>query len=90
MIDLPGYILPQKVYEGAETAVYRGHRSADGVPVAVKVTRSDYPTAREMARLRREFGVLQHIHELPGVVKGYALEKYGRGLALVMADLGDT
>lgn len=90
MINLQGYTLSQKVYEGTETVVYRGHRRADGVPVAVKVTRSDYPTARETARLRREFGVLQHIQDLPGVVRGYALEKHGRGLALVMEDLGDT
>jgi predicted ATPase/GAF domain-containing protein/tRNA A-37 threonylcarbamoyl transferase component Bud32 len=90
MLDLPQYTLSQKVYEGSETAVYRGHRDGDGVAVAVKVTRNDYPAARELARLRREFGVLQDIRHLPGVGKGIALEKYGRGLALVLEDLGST
>ena len=90
MLDLPHYTLSQKVYEGSETAVYRGHRHLDGVAVAVKVTRNDYPAARELARLRREFGVLQDIRHLPGVGKGIALEKYGRGLALVLEDLGST
>ena len=90
MLDLPQYTLSQKVYEGSETAVYRGHRDEDGVAVAVKVTRNDYPAARELARLRREFGVLQVIRHLPGVGKGIALEQYGRGLALVLEDLGST
>lgn len=58
------------------------------MPVAVKATRSEYPTTRELGRLRREFGVLQHIAGVPGVVRAYALEKCGRGLALVMEDLG--
>ncbi len=88
MIELPRYVLTQMAYEGSETALYRGLREADGAPVAIKVTRSDYPTARELGRLRREFGVLQHIGHLPGIVRAYALEKYGRGLALVMEDLG--
>lgn len=87
-MDLPHYTLTQKAFEGSETIVYRGRRDADGAKVAVKVTRNEYPTAQELARLRREFGILQEVSRLPGVVNAYALEKYGRGLALVMEDLG--
>jgi predicted ATPase/GAF domain-containing protein/anti-anti-sigma regulatory factor/tRNA A-37 threonylcarbamoyl transferase component Bud32 len=88
MIDLPEYTLTETAYEGSETVLYRGRRDAHRAPVAVKVTRNEYPTARELGRLRREFGILEHIGHLPGVVRPIALSKCGRGLALVMEDLG--
>src|SRR5689334_19600533 len=90
LLDLPGYIALQRVHDGVETALYRGRRAGDGAAVAIKLTRSDYPTARELSRLRREFGILQDLSHLPGIVKPYALENFGRGLALVMEDLGET
>jgi predicted ATPase/GAF domain-containing protein/tRNA A-37 threonylcarbamoyl transferase component Bud32 len=88
LLDLPGYTLAIRAYEGSETVLYRGRREADGAPVAVKVKRNEYPTARELARLRREFAILEDLGGLPGVVRAYSLEKCGRGLALVMEDLG--
>lgn len=87
MLELPGYTLPDLVYEGSETRVYRGHRDRDRAPVAVKLTRSEFPTARELARLRRELAILRDL-DVPGVVRAYALEPCGRGLALVMEDPG--
>ncbi len=88
LLDLPGYTLTARAYEGSETVLYRGRRDADSAPVAVKVTRNEYPTSRDLARLRREFAILKDLDGLPGVVHAYALEKCGRGVALVMEDLG--
>lgn len=59
MIDLSRYTLSEKAREGSESVLYRGRRNEDGAPVAVKMTRSDFPTARDLARLRREFTILQ-------------------------------
>jgi predicted ATPase/GAF domain-containing protein/tRNA A-37 threonylcarbamoyl transferase component Bud32 len=88
MIDLPGYSLTDTAFEGSETIVYRGLREADGARVAVKITRNEYPTARELARLRRERDILDAVRTVPGVGRAYALEKQGRGIALVLEDLG--
>ncbi|WP_437313870.1 AAA family ATPase [Sorangium sp. So ce385] len=90
MIDLSGHTLFEAVYEGSETVLYRGRRDEDGAPVAVKVPRSEFPTARDLARLRREFAILRDAGEVPGVVRVHAIEKCGRGLALVMEDLGPS
>ncbi|MGK4004512.1 AAA family ATPase [Sorangium sp. So ce1036] len=90
LLELPGYTLTTRIYEGSETVLYRGRRDADGAPVAIKVTRNEYPTGRELARLRREFALLRQIDDVPGVVHAYALERCGRSLALVMEDLGET
>jgi predicted ATPase/GAF domain-containing protein/tRNA A-37 threonylcarbamoyl transferase component Bud32 len=90
MPALPGYTLTTNAYEGSETTLYRGRRDADGAPVAVKLTRSQFPTAKELLRLRREFAILNDLRDVPGVVRAYALEKHGRSLALVMEDLGPS
>ncbi|WP_437893409.1 AAA family ATPase [Sorangium sp. So ce124] len=90
MIDLSGHTLFERVYEGSESVLYRGRRNEDGAPVAVKMPRSEFPTARDLARLRREFAILRDAGEVAGVVKAHAIEKCGRGLALIMEDLGPS
>jgi predicted ATPase/GAF domain-containing protein/ABC-type transporter Mla MlaB component len=84
---LPGYASAVLVDEGYETTVHRAVRTEDGARVILKVTKSEYPTARELARLRREFGILRAL-DVPRVPRAVALHEHGRGLALVMSDLG--
>lgn len=76
-----------KVQEGDETTLYRARDERTQAPIVLKVTKSEYPTARELARLRREFALLREL-DLPYTPKALALEASGRGLALIMADIG--
>lgn len=66
----------------------RGTRSADGARVIVKLLRAEHPSAAQVARLRHEHAVLASI-EGPEVVRAFNLVKHGRGVALVLEDLGD-
>jgi len=84
---ISGYTSAVKIHEGAETVVYRARAAGTDAPVILKLTKSEYPTARELARLRREFSLLREL-DVAEIPEAYALEKQGRGLALVMADLG--
>lgn len=88
MHEIAGYSPDKLVYEGAETAVYRGRRQEDGAPVAIKVTRGDYPTWRHTSRLRREASILKDLGDIEEVPRAIDLVPCGRGLALVMEDLG--
>ncbi|WP_437740404.1 AAA family ATPase [Sorangium sp. So ce1504] len=88
-IEVSGVTLDVLVHQGIETALYRGRRRGDGAPVAVKVTQSDYPTFRQLARLRREHAILRDL-SMPGVPRALDLLPHGRGLALVLEDLGPT
>ncbi|XXX82700.1 AAA family ATPase [Sorangium sp. So ce134] len=87
--EISGIMLDVLVHQGIETALYRGRRRGDGAPVAVKVTQSDYPTFRQLARLRREHAILRDL-AMPGVPRALDLLQHGRGLALVLEDLGPT
>jgi predicted ATPase/serine phosphatase RsbU (regulator of sigma subunit)/tRNA A-37 threonylcarbamoyl transferase component Bud32 len=82
-----GYTLTDIVRETPSTILLRGTRDADGARVIVKMLRAEHPTAAQIARLRHEHAVLSSL-DLPEVVRPLALVKHGRGVALVLEDLG--
>ncbi len=87
MLSLPGYQITEKIQAGLHTVVYRGKREPDRKSVILKVLKSDFPAAEEIARLRQEYEIPKNL-ELEGIVKPYGLEKYKNGLALVLEDFG--
>ena len=54
MIMFPGYEGTEKLYQSARTAVYRGRRSDDGLPVIVKLLRTDAASMADLARQMRQ------------------------------------
>jgi predicted ATPase/signal transduction histidine kinase/serine/threonine protein kinase/DNA-binding response OmpR family regulator len=84
---LNGYQILEKLYDGAQTLVYRGQRKADQQSVIVKTIKNPYPTLTELSRLRHQYTILQRL-DLPGVPKAYSLEQSQKGLALILEDCG--
>src|SRR5262245_51234676 len=87
MHSFSAYTLTEAVHTGAHTALHRGHRNADHVPVVVKLLQGEYPDPVEIARLRREYALIRDL-DSACVVKAYGLEKVGANLALIMEDFG--
>ncbi|UQA59500.1 AAA family ATPase [Polyangium aurulentum] len=87
MLGLSHYSLTEIIHETAESAIYRGHRKEDRTPVVVKFLKDEYPTPRDVAKLRHEHAIMSEI-ESPGLLRAYGLEKLGKQLALVMEDRG--
>jgi len=86
---LDGYVLSDVVREAHGTSLLRGSRKADGARVIVKLLRAEHPSAAQVARLRHEHAILASI-DGPEVVRALNLVKHGRGVALVLEDLGDV
>jgi predicted ATPase/serine phosphatase RsbU (regulator of sigma subunit) len=84
-----GYSLGQVVRETQSAILLRGTRDLDGVGVVIKLLRVEHPTPAQIARIRHEHAVLSSL-ELPDVVRTLGLVKHGRGLGLVLEDLGDV
>ncbi|MGB8700813.1 MAG: AAA family ATPase [Thermosynechococcaceae cyanobacterium] len=84
---LKGYQILEKLYDGAQTLVYRGQRKTDQRSVIVKILKNPYPTLTELARFRHQYAILQRL-DVPGVLKAYSLEQSQKGLALILEDYG--
>lgn len=75
MINLPNYQIDEKIFESANTEVYRGHRNEDNQPVILKVVKD-----------RQEYKITHDLRNIEGVIKTYGLEKSQN--ILVLEDFG--
>ena len=82
-----GYHINEQIYAGNRTLVYRGFRTSNGQPVAIKVLRNDFPRFNELVHFRNQYVIAKNL-EIPGSVKAYSLETYHNHYALVMEDFG--
>ncbi len=86
-MELPGYQINEKIYEGPRTLVYRGIRLCDNQKVVIKLMSEEYPTFSELLQFRNQYAISKNL-DLPGIVKSLSLEAYRNGYALVMEDSG--
>ncbi|MEG4008762.1 AAA family ATPase [Microcoleus sp. Pol11C1] len=82
-----GYYINEQIYAGNRTLVYRGIRSENGQPVAIKLLRNDFPRFNELLHFRNQYIIAKNL-DIPGSVKAYSLETYHNHYALVMEDFG--
>ncbi|HEY9596374.1 MAG TPA: serine/threonine-protein kinase, partial [Cyanophyceae cyanobacterium] len=87
MISLPQVAVTAKIYESANSVVYRGIREGDHTPVILKVLKEDYPTPAELTRYKQEYEITRSLN-LDGVVKAYSLQDYQRSLVMLLEDFG--
>ncbi len=77
-----------KIYESANSIVYRSQRIEDDKPVILKILKQDYPTPDELTRYRQEYDITRRLSDLNGVVNVYHLEKYQNSLMICLEDFG--
>ncbi len=87
MLILPNYQIGTKIYESANSLVYRGVRKKDHQPVILKVLKEDYPTPAELTGYRQEYEIT-HDLDLAWVIKVYGIEKYQNTLVIILEDFG--
>ena len=86
-LTIPHHTLTGVIHETATAIIYSGHRDADRAPVAVKLLKHEYPSQREIAKLKHEYSIMKSLR-IAGVHAAYSLERSGNSLALVMEDRG--
>ncbi|MBD2527606.1 hybrid sensor histidine kinase/response regulator [Nostoc sp. FACHB-133] len=87
MISIPHITVTAKIYESANSVVYRGIREQDNTGIILKVLKEDYPTPSEITRYKQEYEIT-HSLNLSGVVKAYNLQEYQRTLVIILEDFG--
>ncbi|MDY6939444.1 MAG: AAA family ATPase [Cyanobacteriota bacterium] len=81
------YQIVEEIYQSQTTAVYRGYRQPDRLPVAIKTSVSEYPAIAEVAKLKYEYEVVSSLKS-EGIVRFYSLETDRNRVALIEEDFG--
>ncbi|BAY50526.1 ATP-binding region ATPase domain protein (plasmid) [Scytonema sp. HK-05] len=87
MISIPHITVTTKIYESANSVVYRGIREQDNTAVILKMLKEDYPTPSQLTRYKQEYEIT-HSLNISGVVKAYNLQEYQRTLVIILEDFG--
>ncbi|WP_293338119.1 ATP-binding sensor histidine kinase [Microcoleus sp. CAWBG58] len=88
-VVLSGYKIGPAIYTGTRTLVYRGVRSSDNQPVAIKFLANPYPTFSELLQFRNQYAIAKNLN-LSGIIRPYSLESSGNTYALIMEDCGSV
>jgi len=87
MLTIPGYQVLAKIYESANSLVYRGRQEYDNIPVILKILKQEYPSPEEISRYKQEYKLTRSLN-LSGSVKAYSLQKYQNPLIMILEDFG--
>ncbi len=81
------YQIIKKIYESANSLVYRGILKFDNLPVILKILKENYPTPSELTRYKQEYEITRSL-KTDGVIKAYDLQRYENSLVMFLEDFG--
>jgi len=87
MIEFPGFSVREELHRGPITSVYRAVRLKDYKFVVLKTLHAERPGFNSLARLRREYEILEAIRG-QDIVEAYQVESFGKSVVLIMEDIG--
>ncbi len=87
MSAITDYQITTKIYESANSGVYRAVTHSNNQPVILKVLKEDYPTPSALTRYKQEYEITRSL-EINGVIEVYNLVPYKNTLAIVLEDFG--
>lgn len=83
MVNIPGYQVISKIYEGSKTIIYSGIRLNDGISVLLKFLKSEFPDLEDIAKLKKEYELNEQINS-NNIVKTYNIEYYEKMPVLIL------
>lgn len=85
MINISGYNIVEKIYEGKKVVLYKGREVGSERKVLLKFLREEYPPLSDIARLQHEYDISKKITST-SIVKVYKVEEFQRMPVLVLED----
>ncbi|MBW4506206.1 MAG: AAA family ATPase [Scytonematopsis contorta HA4267-MV1] len=81
------YQIIAKIYESANSLVYRAILKPDNQSIILKILKENYPTPSELARYKQEYEFTRSLNS-DGVIKSYNLQRYENSLVMFLEDFG--
>lgn len=86
-IHLAGFTVTSRISgTRSRSAVYRGYRDSDNLPVVIKTLAVEHPAREDLAQLRHEYAILLDL-KLAETARPLGLEKLQNGLALILEEI---
>jgi PAS domain S-box-containing protein len=76
-----------RIYESANSIVYRSVGNLGDRPTIIKVLKSGCPTPKELTRYKQEYAIVRSL-QLEGIVRAYGLQKHQNTLVMFLEDFG--
>ena len=87
MSTITDYKIVARIYESANSVVYRAQSKSNNRTVILKVLKQDYPTPSELTRYKQEYEITRSLN-IEGAIAAYDLLPYDNTLAIVLEDIG--
>ena len=81
------YQISEKIYESANSLVYRAILKPDNRPIILKILKESYPNPSELTRYKQEYEITSSLND-NGVIKAYDLQRYENSLVMFLEDFG--
>ena len=82
------YQIRDKIYESANSIVYRGIVKQDNQPIILKILKENYPTSSELNRYRQEYQIISSLRGVQTIIQAYDLQRYENSLLIILEDFG--
>ena len=84
-IKVTGYEITDKLYESANSLVYRTKAQEGRPKLILKIRKGYYPVPEELVRFHQEFEITQMLHS-PNIIRVFGIEKFKNTLVLLVED----
>ena len=81
------YEIIKKIYESANSLVFRGILKSNNQAIILKILKENYPTPSELTRYKQEYEVTRSLNS-DGIIKAYDLQRYENSLVMFLEDFG--
>ncbi|MBK1989152.1 AAA family ATPase [Sphaerospermopsis aphanizomenoides BCCUSP55] len=81
------YQLIEKIYESANSLVYRGILHPQDQPIILKILKENYPTPSELTRYKQEYEITRSFN-VDNIIKAYDFKRYKNSLVILLEDFG--
>ena len=81
------YQIIEKIYESANSLLYRAILKPDNQSVILKILKENYPNPSELTRYKQEYEITSSLNA-EGVIKAYDLQRYENSLVMFLEDFG--
>ncbi|BAZ33082.1 serine/threonine protein kinase [Cylindrospermum sp. NIES-4074] len=87
MDSIIDYQITEKIYESANSLVYRGVLKPDNQVIILKIIKENYPKPSELTRYKQEYEITRLLNA-DGIIKAYDLKRYKNSLIMLLEDFG--